>query len=926
MTNKKSTKRALLMSVLSLFLCVAMLAGTTFAWFTDSVASKNNVITTGNLDVELEYKKVEKGVLSPEWETVGGRDDIFDPNAYWEPGRVEVVYLKVSNLGSLALKYQLGVNVVKDNPGTNVDGDTFYLSEHLVFKTVLIEEKDVGTYTRATAVEDGDTLGFKDYNGKTTPLQAKSDDPAVNDEDYVALIVYMPESVGNVANHKKSDDPLNPAKYAASIEFGINLFATQYTVENDSYGNDYDDDAWVDGFKVTTANDLQAAINNGETNIVLMNDIELTESIVIPAPATTTYALKATPTVIDLNGKTITGNNTRADGALIVNNGFLVLNGNNQSAISNQATDGAPVIQNNGTLVINGGRYVAAPWGGTNTAWPSYAINSYSDITINGGVIVGSHGAVSVNDGSTGVINGGDISITGCKLLSDHVLYAPGASKLTVNGGNFTMAYDSTVGGDTLFSGNCVVTDGTFNEDPSKYVATDYAAVDNGNGTWSVIFPQDSFNDLIDNAQPGVPVEVPVGNFTLSGNNELEIVGQGEDTVITFDGSIKNANISNATIGGDAQLSVGANQKVEMTNVVFEGVAAKSGSAYGTLIFTGCTFNGLLHFDSSSEVATVKFIGCTFTDTCVIKLGGNNDPDDDGAHYIMENCVVETLDSSVTSPWGKEWLITYADITLTDCELGRQVRAGSDINITLDNCFDANNAAVTEKIVYINYPYSSPVIMINGVAWARNTGELQNALASGKTDIRLTAGTYELPRNNDWYGRTDLADNTKIVGAEDGVYVTPVSNGSTGTWEQGRFSGNNFTFENVTFTNTVSPSGYGNFVNCVFNGDNGLRHGAYQYGNTTYTNCTFNNADGWAFHTEYIYGVNVTFEECTFTGLVEFTDSIDTADNVCFNNCTFKGSNKLASGKIFYSWKNNAVLTDCTGYDANLFAGCTVNP
>ena len=208
MTNKKSTKRALLMSVLSLFLCVAMLAGTTFAWFTDSVASKNNVITTGNLDVELEYKKVEKGVLSPEWETVGGRDDIFDPNAYWEPGRVEVVYLKVSNLGSLALKYQLGVNVVNDNPGTNVDGDTFYLSEHLVFKTVLIEEKDVGTYTRATAVEDGDTLGFKDYNGKTTALE-------VGGADYVALIVYMPETVGNVANHKKSDDPLNPAKYAA---------------------------------------------------------------------------------------------------------------------------------------------------------------------------------------------------------------------------------------------------------------------------------------------------------------------------------------------------------------------------------------------------------------------------------------------------------------------------------------------------------------------------------------------------------------------------------------------------------------------------------------------------------------------------------------------------------------------------------------
>ena len=54
--NKKNTKRALLTSVLSLTLCGSMLVGTTFAWFTDSVSSTNNVITAGNLDVELYYK------------------------------------------------------------------------------------------------------------------------------------------------------------------------------------------------------------------------------------------------------------------------------------------------------------------------------------------------------------------------------------------------------------------------------------------------------------------------------------------------------------------------------------------------------------------------------------------------------------------------------------------------------------------------------------------------------------------------------------------------------------------------------------------------------------------------------------------------------------------------------------------------------
>ena len=55
MTNSKHTKRALLASVLSVVVCAAMLAGSTFAWFTDSVTSAGNIIKSGNLDVALEW-------------------------------------------------------------------------------------------------------------------------------------------------------------------------------------------------------------------------------------------------------------------------------------------------------------------------------------------------------------------------------------------------------------------------------------------------------------------------------------------------------------------------------------------------------------------------------------------------------------------------------------------------------------------------------------------------------------------------------------------------------------------------------------------------------------------------------------------------------------------------------------------------------
>ncbi|MBQ1965919.1 MAG: hypothetical protein II348_04510, partial [Clostridia bacterium] len=80
--NKKNTKRALLASALSLLLCVSMLVGTTYAWFTDSVTSANNVIQSGTLDVVLEYKTN----WADDWAPVDGNTKIFKEGALYEPG------------------------------------------------------------------------------------------------------------------------------------------------------------------------------------------------------------------------------------------------------------------------------------------------------------------------------------------------------------------------------------------------------------------------------------------------------------------------------------------------------------------------------------------------------------------------------------------------------------------------------------------------------------------------------------------------------------------------------------------------------------------------------------------------------------------------------------------------------------------------
>ena len=124
MTNSKTTKRALLLSVLSMVLCVSMLVGSTFAWFTDTASTAVNKIQAGNLDVELEYSKDFS-----EWKKVDNTTKLFEESKSWEPGRTEVVYLRVKNAGTLALKYTLGIYNLYNSTGKNILGNKYSLSD-----------------------------------------------------------------------------------------------------------------------------------------------------------------------------------------------------------------------------------------------------------------------------------------------------------------------------------------------------------------------------------------------------------------------------------------------------------------------------------------------------------------------------------------------------------------------------------------------------------------------------------------------------------------------------------------------------------------------------------------------------------------------------------------------------------------------------
>ena len=329
MTSSKSTKRALITSTLAILMCAAMLIGTTFAWFTDTASTAVNKIQAGNLDIKVEY------TLDGEtWKDLDGATDIFQ-KGLWEPGHTEVVALKFKNNGSLALKYSINMNIVDETAGINKLNQEYKLSDYLKVKTLSQEASLIGDICIDMAFSArSDGLGY------TTTANFK--DATVLDHDlflapgevgnYLIMKVYMPETVGNEANAISTEK-------AASINFGLNVVATQVPYEKDSFGNTYDKDAT---YPVTDNKGLKDAINNatdGSTVLITSGEYTLsdpaeTSKIEIPAGATIAGA-GADNTTLNVNNDKIAKDNVTLKDMTIKGSGSqgtvgtLNVNGNN---------------------------------------------------------------------------------------------------------------------------------------------------------------------------------------------------------------------------------------------------------------------------------------------------------------------------------------------------------------------------------------------------------------------------------------------------------------------------------------------------------------------------------------------------------------------------------------------------------------------
>jgi hypothetical protein len=211
MKNKKTYSRiALIVSVAVLTVWAIMGAGTSLAWFSDTDEEVRNIFNFAEFEVAVEY--LDK---NDDWQDLAGATQVFDDNALYEPGFAQVVYLRVTNNGTVPFEFTTAVTVSNFTTATNVFGQTFALSDHLRFGVVTADSMEALNATlvdRFVASQVADTMLGNYHETTSRTLDAGK-------SAYVALIVRMPEEVDDVANYRGSVIP--------KVELGITVLATQ---------------------------------------------------------------------------------------------------------------------------------------------------------------------------------------------------------------------------------------------------------------------------------------------------------------------------------------------------------------------------------------------------------------------------------------------------------------------------------------------------------------------------------------------------------------------------------------------------------------------------------------------------------------------------------------------------------------------------
>ena len=211
MKNRKWTKAALALSAFLFVIWWALGTGATIAWFSDTDTIRND-FQIGLIDLDVSYRND----LVQEYTPLQGTTKAFNDQALYEPGYTQVVWLKIDNKGDVDFNYKLAVTVEKVSVGVNAWNDPVYLPDYLRYGVVFGQTEESVQQQIAQRI-DAQTIA--PYALSTWSEISPYTFEAGETPHYAALIVYMPEEVGDIANYRGAAAP--------KVELGITVFAQQ---------------------------------------------------------------------------------------------------------------------------------------------------------------------------------------------------------------------------------------------------------------------------------------------------------------------------------------------------------------------------------------------------------------------------------------------------------------------------------------------------------------------------------------------------------------------------------------------------------------------------------------------------------------------------------------------------------------------------
>ena len=458
--TKTNSKKALLSSAFALVLSVAMLIGTTFAWFTDTASTGVNKIVSGNLKVDIIGETSDSHISTLKFTKAGAETDAgAAEEILWEPGcRYLTEGFRIANKGNLALKWKAQVNMNNIING-KVEGSTIAKDGKSLLDVI-------DFYVVTSTDENAEAVAIENFVGNLKKTETSE-------------VYYIKGVMQTTAGNDYQDLTLDGIT--------VTVIAAQDTVENDSFDNQYDKDA---KYPIVAMDTLQELINNAAEPVSVKLEGNIAGSLTVPQDKDVT---------LDLNGFTLNGGDSHA----ILNRGTLCIkdSSGNGKIVASKANTSA--LRNVADCVIEGGTFTRAEAEGNK--W--HTVENFGNMTFNGGKVIAEDGQsfaivngwnyidpgeqkatmtinnINMKAGPNGLknctggiltMNGGTLHCTGYWGLSNdstgvatinggnitsdsYVAISNGGAKMEINGGTFTgpqgSLYVQTYAKDTVVKG-----------------------------------------------------------------------------------------------------------------------------------------------------------------------------------------------------------------------------------------------------------------------------------------------------------------------------------------------------------------------------------------------------------------------------------------------------------------------------------------